>query len=197
MTWGVFAVGVLKIRRSNSLSCLEDSFEDYRIEDEEGIKEKESERQAKIHENNCRLLDPSAQNQYDVFLMSYADILFHWGYTNNSKLVLKFMTHLPEPHTGIEFGVQCFHCSQDGRGAKCGSCKNLAFNCSICHIGVKGNSMFCLKCGHGGHTTHILDWFKENSQCPTGCSCRCVEAKSEITMWLKTQQWKKAEISMC
>lgn len=48
-----------------------------------------------------RLLDPSAQNQYDVFLMSYADILFHWGYTNNSKLVLKFMTHLPEPHTGI------------------------------------------------------------------------------------------------
>lgn len=54
MTWGVFAVGVLKIRRSNSLSCLEDSFEDYRIEDEEGIKEKESERQAKIHENNCR-----------------------------------------------------------------------------------------------------------------------------------------------
>lgn len=177
-----FKIGVLKIRRSNSLSCLEDSFEDYRIEDEEGIKEKESERQAKIHENNCRLLDPSAQNQYDVFLMSYADILFHWGYTNNSKLVLKFMTHLPEPHTGIEFGVQCFHCSQDGRGAKCGSCKNLAFNCSICHIGVKGNSMFCLKCGHGGHTTHILDWFKENSQCPTGCSCRCVEAKSEITM---------------
>lgn len=54
MTWGVFVVGVLKIRRSNSLSCLEDSFEDYRIEDEEGIKEKESERQAKIHENNCR-----------------------------------------------------------------------------------------------------------------------------------------------
>lgn len=50
----MFAVGVLKIRRSNSLSCLEDSFEDYRIEDEEGIKEKESERLAKIHENNCR-----------------------------------------------------------------------------------------------------------------------------------------------
>lgn len=48
-----------------------------------------------------RLLDPNAQNQYDVFLMSYANILYHWGYTNNSKLVLKFMTHLPEPHTGI------------------------------------------------------------------------------------------------
>lgn len=48
-----------------------------------------------------RLLDLNAQNQYDVFLMSYANILYHWGYTNNSKLVLKFMTHLPEPHTGI------------------------------------------------------------------------------------------------
>ncbi|XP_078335515.1 GATOR2 complex protein WDR59-like isoform X5 [Crassostrea virginica] len=177
-----FKIGVLKIRRSNSLSCLEDSFEDYRIEDEEGIKEKESERLAKIHENNCRLLDLNAQNQYDVFLMSYANILYHWGYTNNSKLVLKFMTHLPEPHTGIEFGVRCYHCFQEGRGAKCGSCKNLAFNCSICHIGVKGNSIFCLRCGHGGHTTHIQDWFKDNAVCPTGCSCRCVEAKSEISM---------------
>ncbi|XP_056008866.1 GATOR complex protein WDR59-like isoform X4 [Ostrea edulis] len=174
--------GVLKIRRSNSLSCLEDSFEDYKIEDEEGIKEKETERLAKLHESNCRLLDPKAQNQYDVFLKSYADILYHWGFTNNSQLVLKFMTLLPEPHTGIEFGVRCYHCSQEGRGAKCGSCKNLAFNCSICHIGVKGNSIFCLRCGHGGHTTHILDWFKENDECPTGCSCKCVEAKSEITM---------------
>lgn len=44
MIWGVFVVGVFKIRRFNSLFCLEDLFEDYRIEDEEGIKEKESER---------------------------------------------------------------------------------------------------------------------------------------------------------
>ncbi|XP_062593014.1 GATOR2 complex protein WDR59-like isoform X3 [Saccostrea cucullata] len=175
-------VGVLKIRRSNSLSCLEDSFEDYKIEDEDGIKEKENERLAKLHESNCRLLDPNAQNQYDVFLKSYADILYHWGYTNNAKLVLKYLTQLPEPHTGIEFGVRCYHCHQEGRGAKCGSCKSLAFNCSICHIGVKGNSTFCLRCGHGGHTTHMIDWFKENKECPTGCSCKCVEAKSEITM---------------
>lgn len=45
-----------------------------------------------------------------------------------------------------------------------------------------GNSIFCLRCGHGGHTTHIQDWFKDNAVCPTGCSCRCVEAKSEISM---------------
>lgn len=56
----------------------------------------------------------------------------------------------------------------------------LLIQCLNCLI--SGNSIFCLRCGHGGHTTHILDWFKENDECPTGCSCKCVEAKSEITM---------------
>lgn len=31
----------------------------------------------------------------------------------------------------------------------------------------------CLICGHGGHSDHLEDWFKEFDVCSTGCGCRC------------------------
>ncbi|KAK3086097.1 hypothetical protein FSP39_013508 [Pinctada imbricata] len=169
--------GVLKMRRSNSWSCLEDSFEDYRFEDDGvNVKEKEAEREQRQHDNNCRMLDPSGQHQYDQFLHSYSDILFHWGLKNQSAQVLKFANSGRESHKGIEFGVKCHYCGQNVRGAYCGCCKNLAFNCVICHTGVKGLVNFCLSCGHGGHTSHLMEWFKTESVCPTGCGCTCALA---------------------
>lgn len=34
---------------------------------------------------------------------------------------------------------------------------------------------WCQSCRHGGHVSHILDWFEEHSECPvTGCTCKCV-----------------------
>ena len=47
----------------------------------------------------------------------------------------------------------------------------------ICHnvIFFSGASNFCLNCGHGGHTKHLLDWFKTEQYCPTGCGCLCLK----------------------
>ncbi|KAJ8324593.1 hypothetical protein O5D80_006838 [Batrachochytrium dendrobatidis] len=34
---------------------------------------------------------------------------------------------------------------------------------------------WCQSCKHGGHTRHILDWFKQHSVCPvTDCACQCL-----------------------
>lgn len=34
---------------------------------------------------------------------------------------------------------------------------------------------WCQTCRHGGHSSHITDWFNEHSECPvTGCQCKCM-----------------------
>lgn len=38
---------------------------------------------------------------------------------------------------------------------------------------------WCQSCRHGGHSNHIVDWFKEHTECPvTGCSCHCMNLDS-------------------
>ncbi|GIY10130.1 GATOR complex protein MIOS [Caerostris darwini] len=34
---------------------------------------------------------------------------------------------------------------------------------------------WCQTCRHGGHSVHILEWFKHHNECPvTGCMCKCM-----------------------
>jgi len=38
---------------------------------------------------------------------------------------------------------------------------------------------WCQTCRHGGHASHLIDWFSEHSDCPvTGCSCKCAQLDS-------------------
>jgi len=45
--------------------------------------------------------------------------------------------------------------------------------CSICRLLVRGLSIQCFICGHGGHLNHLQNWFKKNQQCASGCGCIC------------------------
>ena len=82
-----------------------------------------------------------------------------------------FFGHLrPSP----EFGVYCSHCRSEVRGTQCAICKGFTFQCAICHVAVRGSSNFCLACGHGGHTSHMMEWFRTQEVCPTGCGCHCL-----------------------
>ncbi|XP_033755915.1 GATOR complex protein WDR59-like isoform X7 [Pecten maximus] len=173
---------VQKMRRSNSWSFDIDSMEDYKFEDSKDVKQKEAEKEQFQHESNSRMMDPGAQQQYDQYLRAYADILYQWGRANQATHILKFVSTPQEQHKGIEFGLNCHRCRKEVRGPQCGSCKVLAFNCVICHIGVKGSSNFCLTCGHGGHANHILHWFQTHDECPSGCGCKCIRGKTYITM---------------
>ncbi|XP_064640221.1 GATOR2 complex protein WDR59-like isoform X2 [Lineus longissimus] len=158
----------IKLRRSNSWS---ESFEDYRYLDE--IKDPEAVEQEQ-HEINKRLLEVNRYNQYDQFKFAYAKILYAWELQEKRAEVLKHVTVIPEGHKGIEFVSICHQCHKEVRGVQCGHCKNYGFQCALCHVSVKGASNFCLACGHGGHASHMWEWFKTHDTCPTGCGCSCL-----------------------
>ncbi|KAK5914860.1 hypothetical protein CesoFtcFv8_000507 [Champsocephalus esox] len=132
------------------------------------------EREREQHDMNKRLLDPTNTLQFDDFKKSYGEILHRWGLREKRADVLKFASCPPEPHKGIEFGVYCCHCRSQARGTQCAVCKRLTFQCAICHVAVRGSSNFCLSCGHGGHTSHMMDWFRRQDECPAGCGCHCL-----------------------
>uniref|UniRef100_A0A672ZNW8 WD repeat domain 59 n=1 Tax=Sphaeramia orbicularis TaxID=375764 RepID=A0A672ZNW8_9TELE len=132
------------------------------------------EREREQHDMNKRLLDPANTLQFDDFKKCYGEILYRWGLREKRADVLKFASCPPEPHKGIEFGVYCCHCRSQTRGTQCAVCKRLTFQCAICHVAVRGSSNFCLSCGHGGHTSHMMDWFRRQDECPAGCGCHCL-----------------------
>ncbi|XP_058011410.1 GATOR complex protein WDR59 isoform X7 [Ahaetulla prasina] len=126
------------------------------------------------HDRNKRLLDPANTQQFDDFKKCYGEILYRWGLREKRAEVLKFVSCPPEPHKGIEFGIFCSYCRSEVRGIQCAICKGFAFQCAICHVAVRGSSNFCLTCGHGGHTSHMMEWFRTQEVCPTGCGCHCL-----------------------
>ncbi|XP_074929827.1 GATOR2 complex protein WDR59 isoform X8 [Chelonoidis abingdonii] len=126
------------------------------------------------HDKNKRLLDPANTQQFDDFKKCYGEILYRWGLREKRAEVLKFVSCPPDPHKGIEFGVYCSHCRSEVRGTQCAICKGFTFQCAICHVAVRGSSNFCLTCGHGGHTSHMMEWFRTQEVCPTGCGCHCL-----------------------
>uniref|UniRef100_A0A3B4GSW8 WD repeat domain 59 n=1 Tax=Pundamilia nyererei TaxID=303518 RepID=A0A3B4GSW8_9CICH len=149
----------------------ESSPDDYRYVNQGYTDPREREREQ--HVMNKRLLDPANTLQFDDFKKCYGEILYRWGLRDKRAEVLKFASCPPEPHKGI-FGVYCCHCRSQARGTQCAVCKRLTFQCAICHVAVRGSSNFCLSCGHGGHTSHMMDWFRRQDECPAGCGCHCL-----------------------
>uniref|UniRef100_UPI003AAC7ED3 GATOR2 complex protein WDR59 isoform X3 n=1 Tax=Centroberyx gerrardi TaxID=166262 RepID=UPI003AAC7ED3 len=150
----------------------ESSPDDYRYGNQAYSDPREREREQ--HDMNKRLLDPANTLQFDDFKKCYGEILHRWGLREKRADVLKFASCPPEPHKGIEFGLYCCHCRSQARGTQCAVCKRLTFQCAICHVAVRGSSNFCLSCGHGGHTSHMMDWFRCQDECPAGCGCQCL-----------------------
>ncbi|CAG8831070.1 1208_t:CDS:2, partial [Gigaspora rosea] len=64
----------------------------------------------------------------------------------------------------------CFKPIDDAKNESwlCARCKRLNL-CSLCHVTVKGLYTWCQGCSHGGHHSHMQDWFSFNEECPTGC----------------------------
>ncbi|KAI1731887.1 zinc-ribbon like family domain-containing protein [Ditylenchus destructor] len=73
----------------------------------------------------------------------------------------------------------------------CPKCRKPLAKCAICryHFGSHADSfsstkhsaidhwfVWCCHCNHGGHLSHIRDWFQEYKICPvSGCDCHCME----------------------
>uniref|UniRef100_A0A915EHD8 GATOR complex protein MIO zinc-ribbon like domain-containing protein n=1 Tax=Ditylenchus dipsaci TaxID=166011 RepID=A0A915EHD8_9BILA len=83
------------------------------------------------------------------------------------------------------------------RMMSCGKCKRPLPKCTICrqHYGSQASAskpevagttsknsaidhwfVWCCSCNHGGHLSHIRDWFQEYKACPaSGCDCLCMD----------------------
>jgi hypothetical protein len=57
----------------------------------------------------------------------------------------------------------------------CSSCHTHGINCTLCEEPVRGASIFCSVCGHGGHVTCLSTFFSIESECPSGCGCCCAK----------------------
>ncbi|KAK4303934.1 hypothetical protein Pmani_024108 [Petrolisthes manimaculis] len=133
-----------------------------------------------LHKASAKFIDCNRSQQFDDLKKSYADILYRWGLLEQHAMVVKYIHIPPPPHKGVEFQTECIHCGQSTKGPQCLYCRRFSFNCSICHVAVKGASNFCVVCGHGGHAYHVLEWFRHHTKCPTGCGCDCIEEMDQL-----------------
>ena len=61
----------------------------------------------------------------------------------------------------------------------CQDCKDWAQRCVVCELAVRGTVSVCAKCGHGGHFSHMQNWFARSKVCASGCGCHCTEEEEQ------------------
>ncbi|XP_071498660.1 GATOR2 complex protein WDR59-like [Diadema antillarum] len=132
------------------------------------------------HRTNMQLLDTIQRHQCDKFKRKYADILYKWNLLEARAEILNYVAYPQKPpDSRLEYSnflAECRRCHKRSSTIQCRVCAKYALECSICHVAVRGLSTFCIACGHGGHTQHMLDWFQTESVCPTGCGCECEQS---------------------
>lgn len=127
-------------------------------------------------EEDTFLLNPQQMTRYDQLKQHYAELLYKWNLLEQRCLVLNHITTqrgFREPYD-VQFKKRCATCGVDTEDVTCVKCRQLVFRCTICELGVRGSSFFCLVCYHGGHSEHMRDWFLKKRFCPTGCGCDCL-----------------------
>lgn len=125
-----------------------------------------------------KLLLSDDNNRYDIYLHLYAKLLYSWGRVQASTELKK---HLYSSHSSGVFADTCSLIfaprsrdkSQNLKVNAYSECNRNAWQCSICTNSVRGLFTVCFLCGHGGHLKCLMDWFSEQSVCPTGCGCSC------------------------
>ncbi|OQS05938.1 hypothetical protein THRCLA_01981 [Thraustotheca clavata] len=116
---------------------------------------------------------PKDRERYDEYKHAYADVLYHYGALKTRCEMLKHLTTTPPPHEGLTLALHCHTCGHPTSELYCAQCKDFSIKCSVCELVVRGESMFCINCGHGGHRAHLAQWFETENACPTGCGCWC------------------------
>uniref|UniRef100_A0A1A9WBJ0 RWD domain-containing protein n=1 Tax=Glossina brevipalpis TaxID=37001 RepID=A0A1A9WBJ0_9MUSC len=133
----------------------------------------------------CSLIRPCKMALFDEFKKAYAEILFGWQLLTKRSLILKHTMYTKVQPQGLEFVSECSNCNKPKRTPACSSCQRPVLFCTLCGLPVKGAANACLACGHGGHLTHIIQWFKNNTVCASGCGCECMLQSAAILEHIK------------
>lgn len=128
-----------------------------------------------VADDDTYLLNPGQMTRYDQLKQHYAELLYKWNLLEQRCLVLNHITTQNNREiTDVQFKKRCASCALETEELTCSRCRKLVFKCTVCELGVRGSSFFCLICYHGGHSEHMKQWFETHRFCPTGCGCECV-----------------------
>lgn len=132
-------------------------------------------RKAPVRDERSFLLSPDQDAKYDMYIRRYADMLYSWHLSAKraelSKHLVQLLPKVQDARIYLERG--------DGKAEEKKSGVKITLpdgtlTCAICENSVRGLCITCHNCGHGGHMHHIMEWFREQTLCPTGCGCVCV-----------------------
>eukprot|EP00904_Undaria_pinnatifida_P003680 jgi/Undpi1/13312/HiC_scaffold_8.g02973.m1 len=121
---------------------------------------------------------------YDRYLACYAERLYQWGAQGVMAEATSHQTGAFGGHRSATQGTEKFSTRQRRNGMVAYLCSEQGgdeephgpFHCSVCYKAVDGEHLSCRLCGHGGHSTHIENWFRDETECSHElCSCRCLE----------------------
>mmetsp|Transcript_35267 Transcript_35267/g.73415 ORF Transcript_35267/g.73415 Transcript_35267/m.73415 type:complete len:382 (-) Transcript_35267:533-1678(-) len=139
----------------------------------------------KSDRSTCTFLPLDHSGKYDSYIRIYASLLYAWGLLSPRVELNKHLRpQWQESATMTEFKIvpsQCIVCGDKNANGSmtCASCNDFMFRCVICENAVKGFFTWCNRCGHGGHTSHMMEFFQVSKECPTGCGCQCVLSSSK------------------
>jgi hypothetical protein len=108
------------------------------------------------------------EHDHDPILYSYACLLHRWKHFYKRTQILSQIDH---------------NCQSPAPFNQIIPTTNII--CSICLKPVLGQHFLCAVCAHGGHLTHMHEWFSSDEIkhrfCPEkDCTCRCIIKQQEL-----------------
>uniref|UniRef100_A0A1I7SCD5 WD_REPEATS_REGION domain-containing protein n=1 Tax=Bursaphelenchus xylophilus TaxID=6326 RepID=A0A1I7SCD5_BURXY len=124
-------------------------------------------------ENEIAASEAWLEEKFDKIRQEYSVFLCRWGLLNQRTELNKFALKPEEPLL-IKQVMKCSKCDRICDDSPiCPDCELPALWCIICDEPCEGHVAICSVCGHGGHPTHLNEWFKSFDQCAALCGCRC------------------------
>jgi hypothetical protein len=127
------------------------------------------------------------EHNHDPILYSYASVLHRWKHFYKRTQILSQIDH---------------NCQSPAPFNQLQTITTPIIICSICLQPVLGQHFLCAVCGHGGHLTHMHEWFSSEELkhriCPEkDCTCRCIIKQQELltmnTVQIQQQQQQQQQ----
>lgn len=120
------------------------------------------------------------RNSVFLSLNYLSNILLRWEMNSNSVNLTKLLgnivqsEHLITSSENLDFLESNIPDKIKQAHSRCSQCQESFLVCSVCLLPVKGLSLICTACQHGGHLNHMKHWFNTETECPHGCGCQCL-----------------------
>eukprot|EP00002_Diphylleia_rotans_P016523 TRINITY_DN3216_c1_g1_i1.p1 TRINITY_DN3216_c1_g1~~TRINITY_DN3216_c1_g1_i1.p1 ORF type:complete len:779 (+),score=123.07 TRINITY_DN3216_c1_g1_i1:49-2385(+) len=127
------------------------------------------------------------EKRMELWQLEYIELLQRlqlWTIAGDMIRKSKLQTVQALSMTSTTIHTSCAYCQKPllKSGWFCDRCALLMNTCSICHQLPRGLYSWCQGCGHGGHASHLQEWFARYAVCPAaGCGHLCgIQSTKEV-----------------